>query len=100
MRGFVAVAGVIAATSAALAQETAATGIFKGRGVVKAVAPTTGALTLSHYEIKGFMPAMEMMYRVRSPELTRDLRPGDVIDFKIDAAKYTIVDVKLVSRAK
>ena len=85
---------------AALGQESAAKGVFKGHGVVKAVASTTGALTLSHDEMKGFMPAMEMMYRVKSPELTKDLHPGDVIDFTIDAEKYTIVDVKLVSRAK
>ena len=85
---------------AALGQESAAKGVFKGHGVVKAVAPITGALTLSHDEIKGFMAAMEMMYRVKSPELTKDLHPGDVIDFTIDAEKYTIVDVKLVSRAK
>jgi len=85
---------------AALGQETAAKGLFKGHGVVKAVAPATGALTLSHDEIKGFMPAMEMMYRVKSPDLTKDLHPGDVIDFRIDAAKYTIVDVKLVKRAR
>ena len=85
---------------AAVGQETAAKGLFKGHGVVKAVAPATGALTLSHDEIKGFMPAMEMMYRVKSPDLTKDLHPGDVIDFRIDAAKYTIVDVKLVKRAR
>ena len=86
--------------AAALGQESAAKGVFKGHGVVKAVAPITGALTLSHDEIKGFMAAMEMMYRVKSPELTKDLHPGDVIDFAIDAEKYTIVDVKLVSRTK
>jgi hypothetical protein len=47
----------------------------------------TGALTLSHDEIKGFMPAMEMMYRVRAPEVSHNLKPGDTIDFTIDAAK-------------
>ena len=46
------------------------------------------------------MPAMEMMYRVRAPEVSRDLRPGDIIDFTIDAAKYTILEVKVVAHAK
>jgi Cu/Ag efflux protein CusF len=79
------------------AQETATRGIFHGHGIVKAVAPKTGALTLSHDDIKGFMPAMEMMYRVRTPEVSNGLRPGDTIDFTIDAAKYIILDAKLVS---
>ncbi len=88
------------ALGAGAAQEMAAKGIFNGHGVVKTVAPGTGALTLAHDDIKGFMPAMEMMYRVRTPELSKDLKPGDVIDFKIDAEKYVIVDVKLIAHAK
>jgi Cu(I)/Ag(I) efflux system periplasmic protein CusF len=82
------------------AQETAAKGVFAGHGVVRAVQPETGALTLSHDDIAGFMPAMEMMYRVSSPALSQDLKPGDVVDFEIDAAKYMIVEVKLVSHAR
>jgi Cu/Ag efflux protein CusF len=82
------------------AQEMATEGLFHGHGVVKAVEPRTGALTLAHDDIKGFMSAMEMMYRVRAPEVSKDLKPGDTIDFTIDAAKYTILDVKLASHAK
>ena len=87
-------------SGAAAAQESAAEGIFHGHGVVKAGAPGTGWLTVSHDDIKGFMPAMEMMYKVRSPEISRDLHPGDEIDFDIDAAKYVIVDVKLIAHGK
>ena len=88
------------AMGAAAAQETATQGIFEGHGIVKAVAPETGAITLAHDDIRGFMPAMEMMYRVASPELSRDLKPGDEVEFKIDAAKYLIVDVKRLGRGK
>jgi Cu/Ag efflux protein CusF len=86
--------------TAALSQETAQASLFHGRGVVKAIQPGTGALTLDHDDIKGFMPAMEMMYRVRSLELSRDLRPGDTVDFTIDTAKDDITEVELVSRAE
>ncbi len=86
--------------SAGLAQEMAATGIFSGHGTVKAVAPGTGWLTLDHDAIKGFMCAMEMMFQVKSPEVSKDLHPGDEVDFKIDAEKYVIVDVKLIAHAK
>jgi protein SCO1 len=82
------------------AQEVAATGIFEGHGVVKAVTPGTGWLTLDHDAIKGFMCAMEMMFQVKSADLSKDLHPGDVVDFKIDAEKYVIVDVRLVTPAK
>jgi Cu/Ag efflux protein CusF len=96
----VATASFALALGAAAAQETAAKGIFHGHGIVKAVQSGTGALTLSHDEIKGFMPAMEMMYRVRAPEVSKGLAPGDTIDFTIDAARYVILDVKVVSHAK
>jgi Cu/Ag efflux protein CusF len=82
------------------AEEMAAKGIFPGHGFVKAVAQDTGALTLSHDDIEGFMPAMEMMYRVQRPEMSKDLRPGDEVDFKIDAEKYIIVEVTLLAHAR
>jgi Cu/Ag efflux protein CusF len=48
----------------------------------------------------GCMPAMEMMFRVRAPEVSRGLRPGDTIDFSLDGGDYVILDAKLVSRAQ
>lgn len=81
-------------------QETGAEGVFYGRGLVKAVEPGTGWLTLAHNDIIGCMPAMEMMFRVRAPEVSRELRPGDTIDFALDGGKYVIVDAKLVSHAE
>jgi len=83
----------------ALAQE-ATSGVFAGHGVVKAVQAGTGVLTIAHGDIKGFMPALEMMYKVKTPDLSRDVSPGDVIDFKIDAAKYEIVQVTVIARGK
>ncbi len=94
-----ALAALGAAPSAGSAKE-ATSGVFSGHGVVKAVQPGTGVLTIAHDEIKGFMPAMKMMYKVKSRELSRNVHPGDVIDFKIDAAKYVIVEVRVVGRAK
>jgi Cu/Ag efflux protein CusF len=68
--------------------------------VVKAVAPRTGWLTITHDDIKGFMPAMEMMYKVKTPELSKDLHPGDAIEFKIDAANDTIPEVRVVGHGQ
>src|SRR5208282_2153815 len=98
--GAPALVGSAVGFAVAQAQETAATGIFHGVGVVKAIDAATGALTLDHEEIKGFMAAMEMMYRIKPPELSAGLRVGDKIAFDIDAAPYTIVGVKIIERAK
>ncbi len=100
LRLALALAALGLAAGAAGAQETAARGIFSGHGIVKAVAPGSGWLTIAHGDIKGFMPAMQMMYQVKSPELSKDVHPGDVIDFKIDAAKYVIVEVTVFGHAK
>jgi Cu/Ag efflux protein CusF len=86
--------------SAARAQETDAKGIFHGVGVVAEIDVSTGALTLDHEDIEGLMPAMIMMYRVASPDLSRGLRKGDRIAFDIDAARYTITAVKLLQHAR
>jgi Cu/Ag efflux protein CusF len=89
-----------ATVAPAQAQQGEPEGIFRGVGVVTAIDAATGALTLNHDEIKGLMPAMEMMYRVDPRSLSEGLRPGDKIDFDVDAKTYTIRDVKLIERAK
>jgi len=80
--------------------ESAATGVFYGVGVVKAIDAASGALTLDHEDIKGLMPAMEMMYRVKSPDLSRGLTVGDRIAFDVDGKSYTILGVKLLGHGK
>jgi Cu/Ag efflux protein CusF len=81
-------------------QETEASGTFRGVGIVTGVNSRAGALTINHEEIKGFMPAMIMMYRVVPFSLTAGLQPGDRIEFALDAKSYTIHDVKLIERRK
>ena len=85
---------------AASAQQAATTGVFRGVGVVTAIDPTTGALTLDHGEIKGFMGAMEMMYRVAPGALSAGLHVGDRVSFDIDAGRETIIGVKALEPAK
>lgn len=44
------------------------------------------------------MAAMVMMYRVRPFSLAAGLKPGDKVEFTIDAQTYTIRDIKLIER--
>ena len=97
-----AVASVLALCSAAAAQEAdpqgwwrsssldAQKGLFHARGIIKAIEPGSGAVTLSHDEIQGLKPGMEMVYRVQAPELSKYLRPGDAVDFTIDASDFSM----------
>jgi Cu/Ag efflux protein CusF len=88
------------AVALAQAQQVEPGGIFRGVGVVTAIDPATGSLTLNHEEIKGLMSAMEMMYSVSPRSLSDGLRQGDKIDFGLEAKTYTIRDVKVIERAK
>jgi Cu/Ag efflux protein CusF len=75
-------------------------GLFHGVGVVIAVDPKTGALTVNHSEIRGFMPAMEMMFRVDPPSLSQGLRKGDKIAFTIEGPGGVIRAVTLIKQAE
>jgi Cu/Ag efflux protein CusF len=88
---FAAMVAALALPSAAPAQQTGQEGVFQGHGVVRAVEPGTGAVTIAHDEIKGFMPAMEIKYQVQEPKFSRSLRPGDAVDFSIDAAERVVI---------
>jgi hypothetical protein len=46
------------------------------------------------------MRAMEMVFRVRAADVSRNLRPGDTIDFTLEGGDYVILDAKVVSRAQ
>lgn len=80
--------------------ETNAVGVFHGIGIVKAIQARTGALTLDHEDIAGWMPAMEMMYKVKSPAVSKGVKIGDRVGFDVDAKSYTILRVEPAPKAK
>jgi Cu/Ag efflux protein CusF len=69
-------------------------GVFDGKGKIVAVVPAKGQVVLDHEEIKGFMGPMTMGYAVASDELLKGLKPGDKVNFKIDAAEKKIVAIE------
>jgi protein SCO1 len=64
---------VNACTKSSLSERT-----FELRGQVLAVRPNNEVL-VKHDDIKGFMPAMTMPYKVREPDSLRNTAPGDLI---------------------
>ena len=81
----------------ALASAGEAPRIFHGVGTVTAVDSASGALTVDHGEIPGFMDPMEMAYRVRPAALADGLRKGDKIAFGVEGETYTIVEIRKVN---
>jgi Cu/Ag efflux protein CusF len=76
--------------------EMASEGIFEGTGEVIALVPDKGQIVVKHQEIVGFMAAMTMGYAVEPTSLLDGLQPGDVVNFKIDAAKKKIIAIETI----
>lgn len=76
------------------AGETGAQKMVGGTGKVVATVPSSSQLVVEHGEIKGFMDAMTMGYRVEPATLLDGLKPGDQVHFSIDVSKKTIVKIE------
>jgi len=85
---------------AANAEESVSSGVFHGVGTVTEVIAKSGAITLDHEAIPGFMDAMIMTYKVDPPALSAGLHVGDKIEFDIDAGRYAIIAITVVSGPK
>ena len=64
-----------------------------GEGKVIAVVPASKQVVVDHGEIKGFMEAMTMGYRVDPWSIADRLKAGDQIQFTIDTEKKAIVKI-------
>jgi Cu/Ag efflux protein CusF len=65
-----------------------------GEGKVIATVPNASQIVVEHGEIKGFMEAMTMGYRVDPPSLLEGLKFGDKVRFTIDVPKKAIVKIE------
>ncbi|HME62941.1 MAG TPA: copper-binding protein, partial [Candidatus Binatia bacterium] len=63
-------------------------------GKVVTTVPNAGQIVVEHGEIKGFMDAMTMGYRVDPPSLLEGLESGDKVRFTIDVPKKAIVKIE------
>jgi Cu/Ag efflux protein CusF len=65
-----------------------------GEGEVVATVPNSSQIVVEHGEIKGFMEAMTMGYRVDPPSLLAGLKEGDKVRFTIDVERRAIVEIE------
>jgi len=65
-----------------------------GEGKVIATVPSANQIVVEHGEIKDFMDAMTMGYRVEPPALLEGLKSGDQVRFTIDVPNKTIVKIE------
>jgi len=63
-------------------------------GKVITTVPNASQIVVEHGEIKGFMDAMTMGYRVDPPSLLDGLKFGDKVRFTIDVPKKAIVKIE------
>ena len=74
--------------------EAAASQRVVGEGEVVTTVPNSSQIVVEHGEIKGFMEAMTMGYRVDPPSLLAGLKEGDKIRFTIDVQRRAIVEIE------
>jgi Cu/Ag efflux protein CusF len=65
-----------------------------GEGKIIALVPETQEIVVDHEEIKDFMDAMTMGYKVSSRSLLKGVKPGDKVRFTIDTEKRAITKIE------
>jgi len=68
--------------------------LVSGIGKVIALVPESQQIVIDHEEIKGFMDAMTMGYKVNAISLLKGLKPGDKVRFAIDTEKHAITKIE------
>jgi Cu/Ag efflux protein CusF len=68
-----------------------------GEGEVVAMVPKASQIVVEHGEIKGFMDAMTMGYRIDPPSLLTGLQSGDKVRFTIDVQRRAIIAIEKLS---
>ncbi|HKF57958.1 MAG TPA: copper-binding protein [Blastocatellia bacterium] len=89
-----------AGQAASLALGTAAGAkLFKGEGVVEGVDRSIDTIQINHGDIKGYMPAMSMPYRVKDKAMLDVAKRGDKVTFVLEDTGHGAVLVEIKKAA-
>src|SRR4029079_1367648 len=80
MRAHIAIALLLAVAAAGCGGKASREKTYNVQRQVLDVTPDHQQAIVKHEEIKGFMMAMTMPYKVRDPQLLNDIKPGDLIN--------------------
>lgn len=71
---------------------------FHAEGLVTKVDPARHSITISHRDIPGFMPAMEMPFNVDPKEKLQDIQPGAhvMFDVVVDKKQIRVRNIRVV----
>ena len=73
--------------------------LFKGEGVVEGVDRSIDTIQINHGDIKGYMPAMSMPYRVKDKAMLDVAKPGDKVTFVLEDTSHGAVLVEIKKSA-
>jgi len=72
------------AEAGSAAETSAGAKVFNGKGVVEKIDKSTDTIQINHSDIKGYMPAMSMPYRVKDKTMLDLVKPGDKVIFTLE----------------
>lgn len=67
-----------------------------GQGMVQAVQPEAGKVTIDHGDIPGMMKAMTMTFDVADPAMLEGIEAGQHVEFELlyEGGKYTVTSLE------
>ena len=69
--------------------------LHQGVGVIEEIDQETAKIQINHDEIKGYMPAMSMAYRVKDKTILTLVKPGDKVEFTMEDSPAGIFILEL-----
>ena len=74
--------------------------VFSGDGVVEGVDRSIDTIQINHGDIKGYMPAMSMPYRVKDKAMLDLVKPGDKVTFTLEDTSKGPVLIEIKKNAQ
>ena len=74
--------------------------LHQGVGVIEEVDREAAKVQINHEEIKGYMPAMSMPYRVKDKTILTTISPGDQVEFTMEDGPAGLFILELKKKEK
>jgi Cu(I)/Ag(I) efflux system membrane fusion protein len=87
---------ILALAAASCNKKSATPVMHEGVGVVEEINKEAVTVQINHEDMKGYMPAMSMPFKVKNPALLDAVKVGDKVDFTLEdsSAGIFVIDLK------